>query len=185
MVRPRVARGFVNLADAVLHQCIRPLIGACCAPGHHGPQRANHLVAVRDVETMRSVEGVSFSYREARVPASTVLRHGAFASSRPVEKWERVSHVQMDQPEIPNIGVVERLVGLLILPSEPMSLRRGVQQYERCIPSHLADRLFGHCRYHVPFPENAKSVPNIPSIIRSSGTAFSASYCSTSLWQLA
>jgi hypothetical protein len=21
---------------AVLHQCIRPLIGACCAPGHHG-----------------------------------------------------------------------------------------------------------------------------------------------------
>jgi len=33
MVRPRVARGFVNLADAVLHQCIRPLIGACCAPG--------------------------------------------------------------------------------------------------------------------------------------------------------
>src|SRR6266481_8981853 len=39
MVRPRVARGFVNLADAVLHQCIRPLIGACCAPGHHGYQR--------------------------------------------------------------------------------------------------------------------------------------------------
>src|SRR6266478_10219048 len=38
MVRPRVARGFVNLADAVLHQCIRPLIGACCAPGHHGYQ---------------------------------------------------------------------------------------------------------------------------------------------------
>jgi 4-hydroxy-tetrahydrodipicolinate synthase len=28
MVRPCVARGFVNLADAVLHQCIRPLIGA-------------------------------------------------------------------------------------------------------------------------------------------------------------
>src|SRR6266581_4139832 len=40
MVRPRVARGLVNLADAVLHQCIRPLIGACCAPGHHGYQRA-------------------------------------------------------------------------------------------------------------------------------------------------
>src|SRR5438552_18845757 len=42
MVRPRVARGFVNLADAVLHQCmrIRPLIGACYAPGYHGHQRA-------------------------------------------------------------------------------------------------------------------------------------------------
>src|SRR6202165_5146508 len=28
MVRPCVARGFVNLADAVLHQCIRSLVGA-------------------------------------------------------------------------------------------------------------------------------------------------------------
>src|SRR6266436_8299903 len=45
MVRPRVARGFVNLADAVLHQCIRPLIGACCAPGHHGYQRAFELIS--------------------------------------------------------------------------------------------------------------------------------------------
>src|SRR6201993_382171 len=44
MVRPRVARGFVNLADAVLHQCIRPLIGAVCAPGHHGYQRAFELI---------------------------------------------------------------------------------------------------------------------------------------------
>jgi len=43
MVWPRVARGFVKLADAVLHQCIRPLIGACCAPGHHGYQRAFEL----------------------------------------------------------------------------------------------------------------------------------------------
>ena len=36
---------FVNLADAVLHQCIRPLIGACCAPGHHGYQRAFELIS--------------------------------------------------------------------------------------------------------------------------------------------
>jgi alkylation response protein AidB-like acyl-CoA dehydrogenase len=28
-----VARGFVNPADTVLHQCIRPLLGAGCAPG--------------------------------------------------------------------------------------------------------------------------------------------------------
>src|ERR1700738_4499299 len=45
MVRPRVARGFVNLADAVLHQCIRPLIGAYRAPGHHGYQRACDLIS--------------------------------------------------------------------------------------------------------------------------------------------
>jgi hypothetical protein len=29
---------------AVLHQCIRPLIGARCAPGHHGYQRAYVLI---------------------------------------------------------------------------------------------------------------------------------------------
>src|SRR5215472_9168305 len=46
MVRPCVARGFVGLAAfAVLHQCIRPLIRACCAPGHHGYQRACVLIS--------------------------------------------------------------------------------------------------------------------------------------------
>ena len=33
-----------NWRLAVLHQCIRPLIGACCAPGHHGYQRACVLI---------------------------------------------------------------------------------------------------------------------------------------------
>jgi len=42
MVRPCGARGFVDLVDAVLHYCIRPLIGAS-APGHHGHQRACDL----------------------------------------------------------------------------------------------------------------------------------------------
>ena len=32
-----------TLADAVLHYCIRPLIGAS-APGHHGYQRAYDLI---------------------------------------------------------------------------------------------------------------------------------------------
>ena len=36
---------FVDLQAAVLHQCIRPLIGACCAPGHHGYQRACVLIS--------------------------------------------------------------------------------------------------------------------------------------------
>jgi hypothetical protein len=30
---------------AVLHQCIRPLIGAFRAPGHHGYQRACDLIS--------------------------------------------------------------------------------------------------------------------------------------------
>jgi len=36
---------FIELAVAVLHQCIRPLIGARTAPGHHGYQRACDLIS--------------------------------------------------------------------------------------------------------------------------------------------
>ncbi len=44
MVRPCVARGFRRSGGcAVLHQCIRPVIGAHLAPGHHGYQRACEL----------------------------------------------------------------------------------------------------------------------------------------------
>src|SRR5215468_5014056 len=45
MVQPRVARGFFDPAGTVLHQCIRPLLGARCAPGHHGYQRACGLIS--------------------------------------------------------------------------------------------------------------------------------------------
>jgi hypothetical protein len=45
MVRPCVARGFRRSGRSVLHQCIRPLIRACCAPGHHGYQRACDLIS--------------------------------------------------------------------------------------------------------------------------------------------
>src|SRR3981081_3093445 len=45
LVRPCVARGFRRSGGrAVLHQCIRLLIGACCAPSHHGYQRAFGLI---------------------------------------------------------------------------------------------------------------------------------------------
>jgi hypothetical protein len=36
---------FIDLVVLVLHQCIRPLIGACCAPGRHGYQRACVLIS--------------------------------------------------------------------------------------------------------------------------------------------
>ena len=36
---------FVDPADTVLRQCIRPLLGARCAPGHHGYQRACDLIS--------------------------------------------------------------------------------------------------------------------------------------------
>src|SRR5712664_4684015 len=45
MVRPCVARGFVDLASAVLLQCIRSLFGARCAPDHYGYQRACVLIS--------------------------------------------------------------------------------------------------------------------------------------------
>jgi hypothetical protein len=35
---------FVELVVAVLHQCIRPLVGAF-APGHHGYQRTCDLIS--------------------------------------------------------------------------------------------------------------------------------------------
>src|SRR5215472_13901329 len=44
MVRPCRARGFSILVAAVLHQCIRLLIGAF-APSHHGYQRACDLIS--------------------------------------------------------------------------------------------------------------------------------------------
>jgi len=42
-VRCKRLRAICRLA--VLHQCIRPLVGACCAPGHHGYQRAYVLIS--------------------------------------------------------------------------------------------------------------------------------------------
>jgi hypothetical protein len=45
MVRPCVARGFIERLVVVLHQCIRPLIGARHAPGHHGYQCACDLIS--------------------------------------------------------------------------------------------------------------------------------------------
>jgi len=43
MVRPCVAREFIDPAIAVSHQCIRPLIGLL--RGHHGYQRACELIS--------------------------------------------------------------------------------------------------------------------------------------------
>jgi hypothetical protein len=40
----RCKRFSVDLANAVLHQCIRSLLGAHCAPDHHGYQRACDLI---------------------------------------------------------------------------------------------------------------------------------------------
>jgi hypothetical protein len=85
MVRPCGARDFVDPGDAVLHQCIRPLIGAC-APGPHGYQRACDLISgpasngavwVTSVRTRwedRSSIVVSSSRRPRRVNLAK-LRH--------------------------------------------------------------------------------------------------------------
>src|SRR5215471_9387011 len=47
MYGPAVRRKRFHRSDdfAVLHQCIRPLIGTVCAPGHHGYQRACVLIS--------------------------------------------------------------------------------------------------------------------------------------------
>src|ERR1700716_890509 len=40
----RASQEVSSIWFSVLHQCIRPLIGACFAPGHHGYQRAVDLI---------------------------------------------------------------------------------------------------------------------------------------------
>src|SRR5258707_168030 len=93
MVRPCVARGFHrSVGFAVLHQCIRPLIGACCAPGHHGYQRARVLItgphptekkadeASRPSPTTQSkvlspLRNPACPYAGLRCPLSSVRRH--------------------------------------------------------------------------------------------------------------
>src|SRR5215475_11037680 len=48
MVRPRVARGFVKLADCGLASMYPASAwSVCCAPGHHGYQRAFELISGR------------------------------------------------------------------------------------------------------------------------------------------
>jgi hypothetical protein len=49
---------FVDPGDAVLHQCIRSLIGAS-APRHHGYQRACDLISGQ-LELIRDFEPVGF-----------------------------------------------------------------------------------------------------------------------------
>src|SRR5450432_102226 len=47
MVRPCVARRFRRIGGGGLASMYPPLIGACCAPGHHGYQRAYVLISGR------------------------------------------------------------------------------------------------------------------------------------------
>src|SRR5258707_1574366 len=94
MYGPAVRRkGFHrSVGFAVLHQCIRPLIGACCAPGHHGYQRARVLItgphptekkadeASRPSPTTQSkvlspLRNPACPYAGLRCPLSSVRRH--------------------------------------------------------------------------------------------------------------
>src|SRR5262249_27706547 len=65
MVRPCVARGFLELASAVLHQCIRPLIGAL-------------LPAIMDI----SARATSLADRPQRAKWVTSARLHLVSSSR-------------------------------------------------------------------------------------------------------
>jgi hypothetical protein len=58
---------------AVLHQCIRPLIGVFCAPGHHGYQRACDLI-------MRQTSMGQLGHQFSHAPGRPILH--LFSSSR-------------------------------------------------------------------------------------------------------
>jgi hypothetical protein len=59
----------------VLHQCIRPLIGAHCAPGHHGYQRACDLISGQ-------ASMGHFGHQGSHAPGRTNL-HVVLSSRRP------------------------------------------------------------------------------------------------------
>jgi hypothetical protein len=71
-----VQEGCVDLAAAVLHQCIRLLIGACGAPSHHGYQRARDLISGQASKWAKGVTSVRMR-REGRssIVVSSSRRH--------------------------------------------------------------------------------------------------------------
>jgi hypothetical protein len=93
MVRPCVARGFIDPADAVLHQCIRPLIGAC-APGHHGYQRAMRsdyrtgLTCAGKTDPLPVIQRAA-PYRQAVSPGGSCNRKRTRGSAMDVGGWLR------------------------------------------------------------------------------------------------
>lgn len=125
LVRPCVARGFVNPADAVLHQCIRPLIGACCAPGHHGYHRAFALIGGqqrrRDLKAAVNVPGALETYlatcSEVNESHSLVEIDAAFIRQRnPRERGTKASSCE---------GLEELYVQCRANPSTRAALDRG------------------------------------------------------------
>ena len=68
-----------TLADTVLHQCIRPLIGAR-APGHHGYQRACDLISgpASDIGNLIDLSGPSEGVRSL-ARGSKAPRHVRYA----------------------------------------------------------------------------------------------------------
>jgi len=67
-----------------LHQCIRPLIGACCAPGHHGYQRAFELISGQASNGAIRVTSVRMRWEDR--------------SSIVVSSSRRPRRVQLDRP---------------------------------------------------------------------------------------
>ena len=71
------SRGLLRIGGcAVLHQSIRPLVGACRAPGHHGYQRACDLVTG---QASNGPFGSPVSYASGKTdsPSRFVLSHAS------------------------------------------------------------------------------------------------------------
>jgi hypothetical protein len=70
---------------AVLHRCIRPLIGARCAPGHHGYPRACDLMS-RQASSGPSGKPVFARAGKTNPPSRFIL------SQTSAGKWTRLRH---------------------------------------------------------------------------------------------
>src|SRR5258708_8178010 len=115
---PRCKRFSSNCRFAVLHQCIRPLIGAF-APGHHGYQRACVLISgqassgairVTSVRMRREDRSSISSYSSRRPRLETVDR--VMSSLAPhFAQFLCSSHAQFLRPDLQNVDRPARMAG--------------------------------------------------------------------------
>src|SRR6266480_2547710 len=123
MVRPCVARGFVDLADVVLHQCIGPLIGAL-------------LPAIMDI----SARAISLADRPQWAIWVTRVR------MRREDRSSISSHPLADLGGVEASGLPHRvLIGPLPGFSSPQSSDDEQERSRRCAPACWRARWRARC----------------------------------------
>ena len=157
MYGPAVRRKRFHRSDgfAVLHQCIRPLIRACCAPGHHGYQRACGLISGQ-----ASSRG-HLGHQGSHAPGRPVL-HFVSSSRRPRQGNETMSSLSPDQ-----CSSFVRAMRLFLRPG--LRVFRGIARRGRQgWPSRLALHHVGVSRPRLDGTEHGATLTQVGAPSRSS-----------------